>query len=123
MPSISNHNDVGIAIPWPRLSWPFELFQHSPRRRRPELEPTPSNGYDPGHSPPPSSNERERPPPPPKEKKEKKEKEKKEKKPAEENKKGGKAAAAEDASEPVPSMIDLRVGHIVDSKWLRRWRP
>ncbi|KAI0801790.1 hypothetical protein BC629DRAFT_1284797 [Irpex lacteus] len=46
-------------------------------------------------------------------------KEKKEKKPAEEgssSKKGGKAApaAAEDAGEPVPSMIDLRVGHIVD---------
>lgn len=32
-------------------------------------------------------------------------------------KKGGaapKAAAAEDAGEPVPSMIDLRVGHIID---------
>ena len=47
-------------------------------------------------------------------------KEKKEKKPAEEgpSKKGGntKAAAAEDAGEPVPSMIDLRVGHIVDSE-------
>ena len=28
---------------------------------------------------------------------------------------GGKAAPAEDAGEPVPSMIDLRVGHIVDS--------
>ena len=27
---------------------------------------------------------------------------------------GGKAAPAEDAGEPVPSMIDLRVGHIVD---------
>lgn len=46
-------------------------------------------------------------------------KEKKEKKPAEEgsSKKGGNAkAAAEDAGEPVPSMVDLRVGHIVDSK-------
>lgn len=34
-------------------------------------------------------------------------------------KSGGKiapAAAAEDSGEPVPSMIDLRVGHIVDSK-------
>ncbi|KAI0086542.1 hypothetical protein BDY19DRAFT_894826 [Irpex rosettiformis] len=46
-------------------------------------------------------------------------KEKKEKKPAEEgssSKKGGKSApaAAEDAGDPVPSMIDLRVGHIVD---------
>ncbi|ETW81567.1 hypothetical protein HETIRDRAFT_318800 [Heterobasidion irregulare TC 32-1] len=29
---------------------------------------------------------------------------------------GGKAAPAEDAGEPVPSMIDLRVGHIVDVK-------
>lgn len=28
---------------------------------------------------------------------------------------GGKNAPAEDAGEPVPSMIDLRVGHIVDS--------
>lgn len=42
-------------------------------------------------------------------------KEKKEKKPAEESSKKGKPAA-EDAGEPVPSMIDLRVGHIVDSK-------
>lgn len=34
--------------------------------------------------------------------------------------KGGKAApAAEDAGEPVPSMIDLRVGHIVDGKIIR----
>ncbi|EKM51492.1 uncharacterized protein PHACADRAFT_149923 [Phanerochaete carnosa HHB-10118-sp] len=43
-------------------------------------------------------------------------KEKKEKKPAQESgKKGGNAPkAAEDAGEPVPSMIDLRVGHIVD---------
>ena len=41
----------------------------------------------------------------PKEKKEKKEKEKEKKKDA---------APAEDAGEPVPSMIDLRVGHIVD---------
>lgn len=32
---------------------------------------------------------------------------------------GGKApAAAEDAGDPVPSMIDLRVGRIVDSKWI-----
>ena len=30
---------------------------------------------------------------------------------------GGKAAPAEDAGEPVPSMIDLRVGHIVDGMW------
>ncbi|KAI0732012.1 hypothetical protein C8Q72DRAFT_882776 [Fomitopsis betulina] len=52
-------------------------------------------------------------------------KEKKEKKPAESadggKKKdkaaaGGGKAAAEDAGEPVPSMIDLRVGHIVDIK-------
>ena len=46
-------------------------------------------------------------------------KEKKEKKPADEgsSKKGGNAKpAAEDAGEPVPSMIDLRVGHIVDSE-------
>jgi aminoacyl tRNA synthase complex-interacting multifunctional protein 1 len=48
-------------------------------------------------------------------------KEKREKVPkAEESgkKKGGaapKAAVAEDAGDPVPSMIDLRVGHIVDS--------
>lgn len=42
-------------------------------------------------------------------------KEKKEKKPAEESSKKGKPAA-EDAGEPVPSMIDLRVGHIVDSE-------
>lgn len=46
-------------------------------------------------------------------------KEKKEKKPAEEgsSKKGGNAKAAapaEDAGEPVPSMIDLRVGHIIE---------
>lgn len=33
---------------------------------------------------------------------------------------GGKAApVAEDAGEPVPSMVDLRVGHIVDSKFVR----
>ena len=31
---------------------------------------------------------------------------------------GGKNAPAEDAGDPVPSMIDLRVGHIVDSKSL-----
>ena len=46
-------------------------------------------------------------------------KEKKEKKSdASDAKKGGKPAAtpAEDAGEPVPSMIDLRVGHIVDSE-------
>lgn len=46
-------------------------------------------------------------------------KEKKEKKKdAGDAKKGGKAAAApaEDAGEPVPSMIDLRVGHIVDGE-------
>lgn len=42
-------------------------------------------------------------------------KEKKEKKTAEEGKKGGKAAA-DDAGEPVPSMVDLRVGHIVQSE-------
>lgn len=30
---------------------------------------------------------------------------------------GGKAAAAEDAGEPAPSMIDLRVGHIVESRF------
>ena len=29
---------------------------------------------------------------------------------------GQKPAAAEDAGEPVPSMIDLRVGHIIDGK-------
>ena len=50
----------------------------------------------------------------PKEKKEKKEKVA----PAEGGKKekGGKAPAApaEDAGEPIPSMIDLRVGHIID---------
>lgn len=44
-------------------------------------------------------------------------KEKKEKKPAEEGKKGGNAPKAEDAGEPVPSMVDLRVGHIVDSAY------
>jgi len=60
---------------------------------------------------------------PPKEK-EKKEKEKKEKKQdvgAEEGSKKNKGGAGgkappEDAGEPVPSMIDLRVGHIVDVK-------
>ena len=46
-------------------------------------------------------------------KKEKKAKEPKEPKAAE------KKPAAEDAGEPVPSMIDLRVGHIVDSKPFR----
>jgi aminoacyl tRNA synthase complex-interacting multifunctional protein 1 len=57
-------------------------------------------------------------------KKEKKEKGKKEESAAiTEGKKkgaggGGKAAPAEDAGEPVPSMIDLRVGHIVESKSL-----
>lgn len=57
---------------------------------------------------------------PPKEKKEKKEK-KKDAAAAEDGGKkgkggagGGGAAHAEDAGEPVPSMIDLRVGHIVD---------
>lgn len=53
-------------------------------------------------------------------KKEKKEKKKEATAGAEEGgkKKGGKAPAApaEDAGAPVPSMIDLRVGHIVDSK-------
>lgn len=53
----------------------------------------------------------------------KKDKKEKEKKPAtdEAGKKkaggGGKNAPAEDAGEPVPSMIDLRVGHIVDSQF------
>jgi aminoacyl tRNA synthase complex-interacting multifunctional protein 1 len=57
---------------------------------------------------------------PPKEKKEKKEK-KKDAVAAEDGSKrnkggadGGGKAPAEDASEPVPSMIDLRVGHIID---------
>jgi aminoacyl tRNA synthase complex-interacting multifunctional protein 1 len=55
-------------------------------------------------------------------KKEKKEKGKEEGAAVTEGKKkgagggGGKAAPAEDAGEPVPSMIDLRVGHIVESK-------
>ncbi|KAH9841534.1 uncharacterized protein C8Q71DRAFT_700858 [Rhodofomes roseus] len=55
-------------------------------------------------------------------KKEKKEKEKKPAEAAEGGKKkekaagGGGKAAAEEAGEPVPSMIDLRVGHIVDIK-------
>jgi len=59
---------------------------------------------------------------PPKEKKEKKEK-KKDAVAAEDGSKrnkggadGGGKAPAEDASEPVPSMIDLRVGHIIDVK-------
>ncbi len=50
-------------------------------------------------------------------------KEKKEKKGANEGgkgkigaEKGGAAVAAEGSGEPVPSMIDLRVGHIVDGK-------
>ena len=56
---------------------------------------------------------------PPKEKKEKKEKKKDAATAAgDEGKKGkggaGAAAPAEDAGEPVPSMIDLRVGHIID---------
>ena len=51
-------------------------------------------------------------------------KEKKEKKAGEEGGKKGNnnnkaAATAEDAGEPVPSMIDLRVGHIVQSKYCR----
>ena len=56
-------------------------------------------------------------------KKEKKEKEKKPTEAAEGGKKkekaagGGKAAAEEASGEPVPSMIDLRVGHIVDSEF------
>ncbi|OBZ71316.1 tRNA-aminoacylation cofactor arc1 [Grifola frondosa] len=53
-------------------------------------------------------------------KKEKKEKEKKTGEPADKKKAGsannGGKAPAEDAGEPVPSMIDLRVGHIVDVK-------
>ncbi|KAI0926956.1 hypothetical protein AcW1_007664 [Taiwanofungus camphoratus] len=57
-------------------------------------------------------------------KKEKKEKEKKAPEAAETGKKkagasgggGGKAIAEEGAGEPVPSMIDLRVGHIIDIK-------
>ncbi|KAM6494163.1 hypothetical protein JOM56_010524 [Amanita muscaria] len=54
------------------------------------------------------------------ERKEKKEKKPKEKEQADNSQKkkstnaGGKAAQPEDAGEPVPSMIDLRVGHIVD---------
>ncbi|EGN98402.1 hypothetical protein SERLA73DRAFT_56560 [Serpula lacrymans var. lacrymans S7.3] len=56
---------------------------------------------------------------PQKEKKEKKEK-KKDAAPTEESGKkkagGGGKAPAEDAGEPVPSMIDLRVGHIIDIK-------
>ena len=59
----------GIALPWPRLNWPFEMFQLSPRRRRPELQPSPSRGQDPLHSPTPSSEEPQRTPPTPKEKK------------------------------------------------------
>lgn len=58
---------------------------------------------------------------PPKEKKEKKEKKKDAAAAAEDGSKknkggadGGGKTPAEDASEPVPSMIDLRVGHIVD---------
>lgn len=66
------YNGVGIAIPWPRLSWPFELFQLSPRRRRPELENTPSPNYNPLHSPTPSSEQPQRTPPPPKQKEKKK---------------------------------------------------
>ncbi|KIJ64439.1 hypothetical protein HYDPIDRAFT_111763 [Hydnomerulius pinastri MD-312] len=56
----------------------------------------------------------------PKEKKEKKEKKKEAAAASEEGgkKKGGAAASgkalAEDAGEPVPSMIDMRVGHIID---------
>jgi len=61
---------------------------------------------------------------PPKEKKEKKEKKKDVASAAEEGGKkkggaavaGGKAPAAEDAGEPAPSMIDMRVGHIIDVK-------
>ncbi|KZV64141.1 alpha/beta-hydrolase [Peniophora sp. CONT] len=63
---------LGISIPLPRLTWPFELFQLSPRRTRPELESTPSRDHTPSHSPTPSSEQRPRAPPPPKEKKEKK---------------------------------------------------
>ena len=51
-------------------------------------------------------------------------KEKKEKKPAEEGKKGGNGkAAADDAGEPVPSMVDLRVGHIVQGECASRTTP
>ncbi|KIK99643.1 hypothetical protein PAXRUDRAFT_131689 [Paxillus rubicundulus Ve08.2h10] len=57
---------------------------------------------------------------PPKEKKEKKEKKKDVASVVEDGgkKKGGAAARApvEDAGEPVPSMIDMRVGHIIDVK-------
>lgn len=66
-------------------------------------------------------------------KKEKKEKEKKTPEAAEGGKKkaasgGGKAAAVDEgAGEPVPSMIDLRVGHIVHSMPIERscdvWTP
>lgn len=54
-----------------------------------------------------------------KEKKEKKEPKEKASTPeAGAGKKGGKnAPAAEDSGEPVPSMVDLRVGHIIDSKY------
>ena len=59
-------------------------------------------------------------------------KEKKEKKPAQEGGEGKKKGAAggkgavpaEDAGEPIPSMIDLRVGHIIDgTSCAYQWSP
>lgn len=68
----------------------------------------------------PTAVEAEAPPPQKQEKSQKKEKKEKKDAGSEEGgkkNKGAKAApAAEDAGEPVPSMIDLRVGHIVDGE-------
>jgi len=67
---------------------------------------------------------------PPKERKEKKEKKKDAAAVAEDGGKknkggagGGGKAPAEDAAEPVPSMIDLRVGHIVDGMAYSNFLP
>jgi aminoacyl tRNA synthase complex-interacting multifunctional protein 1 len=35
---------------------------------------------------------------------------------------GGKATAVEELGDPVPSMVDLRVGHIVDGEFICSWR-
>ena len=66
--------------------------------------------------------------PPPAGKAPKKEKKEKKKEDAEDAGKkkasgGGKAAPAADEGEPVPSMIDLRVGHIVDGLWRLFFTP
>ncbi|KAF9454784.1 nucleic acid-binding protein [Macrolepiota fuliginosa MF-IS2] len=92
-----------------------------PKKKEKKAAATPAQEAPPVVSgpPAPAASETGTPAPPAQEKTQKKEKKEKKKDVANEEggkkNKGGKAApVAEDAGEPVPSMVDLRVGHIVD---------